>query len=518
MARRILTPNSSTTPNITRLSAGTAPASKRRPKVKVVSPKPQVSRSKAVSSPLPPPPQFDAIEPPTLTVPAKRIENDKRAARMERVLNRRPPSPALSALFYVLRMGVLGVGIAAIAGTILTVFNPVKFYKENIGALPIKLAGTPAPVPQTQSQTAPTAIFAAATIPHATRELPDLKAKLDKITAKYPKLAAQAYFIDLDQGNFVNYKGNIPIPAASTIKIPIIVAFFQAVDQGKLYLDEKLAITPDVLASGSGDLQYKNDGKPLTALETAYKMITISDNTATNMLIKRLGGKAVLNAKFKQWGLNATVIRNPLPDLEGTNTTSPKDLATVLDRVNRGELISLKSRDRMLGIMQQTETRTLLPQGIEQDAIIAHKTGDIGTVLGDAGIIDMPNGKRIIAVIMAKRPHNDPQGRNLIQELTRTAYQHFKWYQPRPAAPKPTVQSTVKPTAAKPTASKPTAKPTVAPESTDTKPAQGAIATPTPTPTPTPTATPKVNPALSPASRAVSSPAVSPNARPLHQD
>ena len=62
--------------------------------------------------------------------------------------------------------------------------------------------------------------------------------------------------------------------------------------------------------------------------------------------------------------------------------------------------------------MEGTVTKTLLPQGIEKDAVIAHKTGDIGTVLGDAGIIDMPNGKRYIAAVMVKRPYNDPAARN----------------------------------------------------------------------------------------------------------
>jgi beta-lactamase class A len=98
--------------------------------------------------------------------------------------------------------------------------------------------------------------------------------------------------------------------------------------------------------------------------------------------------------------------------------------------VNQGQLVSLKSRDRMLGIMRETKTRTLLPQGLEKDAIISHKTGDIGTVLGDAGIIDMPNGKRYIGTVLVKRPYNDPSARTLIQDISRTVYQHLKWSSP----------------------------------------------------------------------------------------
>jgi beta-lactamase class A len=199
----------------------------------------------------------------------------------------------------------------------------------------------------------------------------------------------------------------------------------------------------DVIASGSGDMQYQQGQKSFTALETVTKMIAISDNTATNMLIKRMGGKAVLDQRFQAWGLTHTQIHNLLPDLEGTNMTSSKDLATVLLKVNQGELISLKSRDRLLGIMQETKTRTLLPPGLESGAIISHKTGDIGTVLGDAGIIDMPSGKRYIQAIIAKRPYNDIAARILIQDMSRATYQHLKATESIPATKPPSVPTKV---------------------------------------------------------------------------
>jgi beta-lactamase class A len=181
-----------------------------------------------------------------------------------------------------------------------------------------------------------------------------------------------------------------------------------------------------------------------SALETATKMIVISDNTATNMLIKRLGGKELLNQRFQQWGLANTKINNLLPDLEGTNTTTPKDLAVILGFVNQGDILSLRSRDRVLEIMRQTKTRTLLPQGLGEGASIAHKTGDIGTVLGDAGVIDMPNGKRYLASVLVTRPHNDIRGRTLIQEISRTIYNYLETHpdQPLPAStPTPTTDN-----------------------------------------------------------------------------
>ena len=70
-------------------------------------------------------------------------------------------------------------------------------------------------------------------------------------------------------------------------------------------------------------------------------------------------------------------------------------------------------------------TKTLLPKGLGKSATIAHKTGDIGLMLGDVGLIDVPNGKRYIGVTMVKRPHNDPKAKELIQKISRLVYQYF---------------------------------------------------------------------------------------------
>jgi beta-lactamase class A len=368
--------------------------------------------------------------PPRKTRPAKPPTKTARTGRptTKSVKKARPPrkSPVPKAiatpLLFLLRFSILGVGLGAIAGTLLTVVDPAKI------PLPqFKIPTAPAPRPETARRS--TLEFK--------QELPALTKKLQDLAAKYPKLHAGALFIDLDNGSYSNFQGDTVFAAASTIKIPILVAFFEDVDAGKIRLDETLVATKDVIASGSGDMQYLGVNKPYSALETATKMNVISDNTATNMLIERMGGKEALNARFKAWGLTSTVINNALPDLEGTNTTSPRDLVTILAKVNQGEIISVRSRDRLLDIMQETRTRTLLPRGLEKNADIAHKTGDIGKMLGDAGIVDMPNGKRYIGAAMVKRPHNDSNARTLIQQMSRTAYQHFKWYEVKPEPPKP---------------------------------------------------------------------------------
>ena len=258
------------------------------------------------------------------------------------------------------------------------------------------------------------------------QEINPLKAKLEDLAKKYPDLKPEIFLVDLDTKGYVKIRAKEPISAASTIKLPILVAFFQDVDSGKIKLEEELTMTEEAIAGGSGDMQYQPPGTKFSALETATKTIVISDNTATNMLIERIGGKEVLNQRFSAMGLMETKINNPLPDLTGTNTTTPQDLGNLLVKIDSGELLSLRSRDRLLHIMSNVEKDILLPQGIESDALIAHKTGDIKSVLADVGMIDMPSGKRYIASMLVKRPDNSLQAQEFIQQASGITYQYFK--------------------------------------------------------------------------------------------
>lgn len=329
----------------------------------------------------------------------------------------RPAKKANKLVIYPLRLLIMGIGVGAVIGTVLSALDPTK------------PGVTPHPKDSTSPSPSATVNPVADINPSPNLALGSLMtglvSKVETLTQKYPKLQAGVFLMDVDDNSYVDTQGDQAFSAASTIKVPILVAFFQDVDAGKIRLDEILTLDQKAKTSGSGMLQYRPLGTKLSALETATLMIIISDNTATNMLVNRLGGMESLNARFREWGLTQTAIHNILPDLEGTNTTSPKDLATLMVQVHQGHLISMKSRDRMLEIMQKTKNRSLLPSGLGKDALIAHKTGDIGTSLGDVGLVDLPNGKRYALSVIVKRPHNDPQARILIQEVSRTVYNHL---------------------------------------------------------------------------------------------
>jgi beta-lactamase class A len=143
------------------------------------------------------------------------------------------------------------------------------------------------------------------------------------------------------------------------------------------------------------------------------------------MIIDLLGGKEKLNTEFVSWGLTETRINNMLGDFEGTNKTSPYDLVYLLSRIQKGDLLASDSQKWLIDVMHHTRIRTLLNPGLGPGATIAHKTGDIGTMVGDVGIVYAPNGKCYIVSIQVERPFNDRRGNALIRVLSRGIYKCF---------------------------------------------------------------------------------------------
>ncbi len=307
----------------------------------------------------------------------------------------------------LVRLVICGLGVNAIVGTTISIVNP--------------------PHQAITKKVAPVAI--------ASREIASLKltklsqqlqAKLLQTTAKKSNLDASYIFIEIDSGEYTELGSDRVLPAASTIKLPILIALFQDIDAQKIKLTGQLTISDRTIAGGSGDLRNKKPGSQVSILVAATKMMTISDNTATNLLIDRLGGNAALNQRFRTWGLKATTINQPLPDLKGTNTTTAKELTRSILAIERGKIVSESSRAQILNMMSHTSRNTMLPKGLGAGAKIAHKTGDIGTLIADVGSIESPSGKKYLAAVLVKRPYNSATGPELIRQMSKVVYDYFE--------------------------------------------------------------------------------------------
>jgi beta-lactamase class A len=321
----------------------------------------------------------------------------------------------------ILRLVVIGAGLGVIAGTGLKLLAP-RLAQGAVGVP--RLDPAPKLIPgghRGQGRFEPR------------RELTAVSQRWAKLAAAQKGLTAAGYLLVLDDGRYAELRPDQPLPAASSIKTPILLVALDRYDQGRLRWDEPLPLTKETRGGGAGWMGNKPDGTRFPFHEAATEMIRVSDNSATNLLIKRLGGKEALNATFQELGLGATVLRNWLPDLDGTNTTSARDLARSIALVDTGEKLGPRARDLFREILGTSATNTLLPAGmlkglskeapdpdselIPYGVKVYNKTGDIGIAYSDAGLIQLPNGQRAVAAFMVKGPFNDPRSAELIRAM-----------------------------------------------------------------------------------------------------
>lgn len=395
---------------------------------------------------------------PAKAAKARTLQPQKRTS----IARKKPPTAMKRTLLYSLRLLIVGVGIGAIVGTVLSVIDPAS--RINAGATAsnvINRQGESQQQTQEQEATPPGLKLS--------QEISSLKNRVESLAAEYPSMKPGVLFADLENGSFVDVNANEVFSAASTIKFPILVAFFQDVDEGKIRLDENLTMQKEMMVGGSGDMREKPPGTRFKALEVADKMMTISDNTATNMMIARLGGIEAVNQRFRNWGLVNTQLSDWLPDLKGTNTTTPKELGDLFAMLTQNKLVSERSRERILDIMRRNTRQHLLPKGLPEKTNIAHKTGNIGSMVGDAGLITLPSGKRYVAVTLVRRPRLDTTAEKLIVSISRAGYREFN----NPGSTPASIQRT----------------PAPADNQEATPPLSDNPVSPTPSPTPSPSAT-----------------------------
>ncbi len=258
--------------------------------------------------------------------------------------------------------------------------------------------------------------------------------KWENLIIKNPDLDVSAFFLSLDNQLYAEIKSDLKLSAASSIKVPILIILLTMLERGEIFWNESLVLSEDTIGSGSGWMAYQEIGEVFPVYEVASEMIRVSDNTATNLLIKRLGGINVVNQRFKEIGLKDTQINNYLPDLDGTNVTSTKDLSLAMALVDNGYLLNVNSRDIFRDIMGKSKTNTLIPSGIlrglgkeSKDTdyhlslkgyLVHNKTGDIGISYVDTALIQTPHNSRAFASFIVKGPFNDPRSPELIRNLS----------------------------------------------------------------------------------------------------
>jgi beta-lactamase class A len=231
------------------------------------------------------------------------------------------------------------------------------------------------------------------------------------------------YAKNLDTGQSYNLNGDQPVRTASTIKLPIMIECFAEFADGKLKPTEPLTVTAAEKISGSGILQDLSDGIQLPLRDMILLMITLSDNTATNLILNRIGGNAV-NARMDSLGLKSTrVMRKilgskttpsgvtgegakPANQKWGTGRSSPQEMVLLLEKLYRGQLVSKQASAEMLDILKKQRDHNGIGRDLK-DTVIANKSGALDLLRSDVGIVFTTKGAIAIAITVDDIPATD---------------------------------------------------------------------------------------------------------------
>jgi beta-lactamase class A len=235
-----------------------------------------------------------------------------------------------------------------------------------------------------------------------------LRRKLDSIADAHHGIVGYSV-IDLESGQRISRRGDETFPTASLIKVAILVTVYDLVAKGQLSLDDPLTVLKIDQVPGSGVIQFLHNGTVLTVHDAAWLMSTISDNTATNLLLDRIIIRRVW-AKMDSLGLQHTrvhsksFLRNSSVAMDssvkyGLGVTTPNEMAHLFELMAQGKAVNSSADSSMLDILEHN-TADLMLQRYLEGARAAHKDGETDAVRTECTLWYLRN--RVIACVMTK--------------------------------------------------------------------------------------------------------------------
>ncbi|GLC24354.1 serine hydrolase [Roseisolibacter agri] len=239
-----------------------------------------------------------------------------------------------------------------------------------------------------------------------------LRRAIDSLVTAYEgaKQGVVGYAVhNLDTGERLSYRGGETFPTASLIKVPILVTLFDLVEKKMIALDDPITMLKIDQVPGSGQLQHLRPGVTIRVADAARYMITISDNTATNLLLDRVALRRVWE-KMEALGLPHTKVHAKVFQRftsvamdssvkYGLGVTTPDEMAALYARLARGTAVSPAADSAMLAIMFQNEDDALLQRYVE-GVRAANKTGATDQVRTECALWELQS--RVVACVLTK--------------------------------------------------------------------------------------------------------------------
>ena len=192
-------------------------------------------------------------------------------------------------------------------------------------------------------------------------------------------------------------------PSASVIKLPLVMTLYADAARSLVDLDERVGVGERV--DGSGVLRHMRDVDRLSLRDLAMLAIIVSDNTATNRLIERIGIERV-GERLREWGCPKTRLSRKMYDFEAAtrgheNVMTPRETVSLLLRLQRGECEDRATSDAVLAVLEQCQDRTMLLRYLPYAAKVPHKTGTLDESRNDAAIV--PGDRPIIVAAFTRK-------------------------------------------------------------------------------------------------------------------
>ena len=279
-----------------------------------------------------------------------------------------------------------------------------------------------------------------------------LGAKIEAIAATHKGQIAVGVK-NLATGEEFFLRGDDVMPTASLIKLAVMVETFRLFEARKFNFDHKLTLTKDDTVPGAGVLTDSfSPGATFTLLDAVRLMITVSDNTATNMVLDTITIPAT-NATMAKLGfpetrINAKVFKGSTTSVDpartkkyGLGSTTARETTGLLELIATRKAVSPTASDEMLGILKKNHDNEMLVRGLPAGATFAHKTGAVSNARTDAGVLYLKGKPAVVICVLTNENADqrwlvDNDAQLVISKVGRAVSDHFAVPVVKPEPPK----------------------------------------------------------------------------------
>lgn len=255
----------------------------------------------------------------------------------------------------------------------------------------------------------------------------------------HPGIYAVA-FRNLATGEEILIREKETFHAASTMKVPVMIAVFKQAAAGRFSLSDPVMVKntfKSIVDNSEYRLHPEDDSeqdlyhqagtqRPLSDL--VCRMIIKSSNLATNIVIELVGGQYVTQAMRELGAKDIQVLRG-VEDGKAyraglNNTTTAYDLMLIFEKMAQGATVSPAASKEMINILLDQRFNSIIPAQLPAGVKVAHKTGEITGVRHDAGIVFLPDGRRYVLVLLSKELESAEEGAQAMAAVSRMIYGH----------------------------------------------------------------------------------------------